>query len=170
MSWVGVALAAVSAVSAHQASKAAETQNKARARQEEINAGQEKASGQRRANEEDRQRRLVQSGYRAASGSSGLSFSDAGSMAIRSDIDETGYLRSANALHEGDVRARQRVQNANDFRYKAKLDKQSATMALVTGAVSMGEAGYKGVKARPTRTPEIGRKLSGKLDGFTSSL
>lgn len=141
-----VAGALASAKSKSDAYKGSARANEAEAEQARLNAIQAEAVGQYKQKDELRQKKLMLSSLRAKSGASGLSFSDAGSAVAIADTETTGYLRSANALYEGSVKARQYRSQADALDYQAKLDKKSARTALIAGAIGAGSAAAGGTK------------------------
>ncbi len=131
----------ISAVGQRNAGIAANQEANYRAQQDTINAGQERASGQRGAIEQIRQLRLVQSKAQANAAASGAGALDPSVMSIMGDLETQGQYKAAVASYEGEDKARNLETNATLARYTGKQAESAGNMAaigtLMSGASSM---------------------------------
>lgn len=102
------------------------------AKQMETQAGQERASAQRRAREDRREKRLIQSRAQALSAASGGGAVDPSVVDIIGDLEEDGEYRALNSIWEGEDRARGLTTGAKQRRKQGRF-------ALTSGL--MGSAG-----------------------------
>jgi hypothetical protein len=124
------------------------------AAQLEVNAGQELASSQRTAMEEERQARFAESRALAVAAASGGGASDPTVQKIISDISGMGAYRKSVALYEGEERARQMRLGAATRRMEGEAGLQAGAAAqraynigaagsLLSGAGRIGTAIYE---------------------------
>lgn len=129
----GVVGAGVSAIGARNAGIAAEQEANYRAKQDEITAGQKRASAQRATIEEIRKMRLTQSRGQAIAAASGAGALDPSVMDLMGDLETEGRYRAATAAYEGEDSARNLENKAMLSRYSGKQARSAGnTKALST--------------------------------------
>jgi hypothetical protein len=141
MSWWAIGISAVSigtqVMGQQKSKKAAKADAEFEAQQLEASAGRDRASGQRRAAEERRQARLVESALQARAGG-GL---DPTIVKLQSDIAGEGEYRALAALYEGEESARGKEASAQANRRTGRargqaIDYQS-TGTILQGASTL---------------------------------
>ena len=132
----GTILSAAGAIKQGNAAKASANYN---ALQLEAAGKTERASAQRAAVEESRQKDLVMSRARAVAGASG----GGQDFELLGDIEEDGALRSLTAMWEGDEAAKGRKAQAASARFEGKQAKSAslwkAGSTLLSGGASFAE-------------------------------
>lgn len=126
----------ISAVGARNAGIAANQEANYRAKQDEINAGQERASAQRRMIEDLRQMRLTQSRTQAVAAASGAGALDPSVMDIMGDLETEGRYRAAVSGYEGEERARDLETSAVLSRYSGKQAKKAGNIKAISTLMS----------------------------------
>jgi hypothetical protein len=132
----GLIGAGMSALGARNAGISAEQEAEYRARQDKINAGQERASGQRASIEEIRQLRLAQSRGQAIAAASGAGALDPSVMDIMGDLETDGRYRAATAAYEGEDRARNKETSAMLSRYSGKQARSAGNTKAISTIMS----------------------------------
>lgn len=130
--------AALSAGGTIMGSKAEARELRREAAQLEVNAGQERAMGQRRAIEEKRQARLVQSRAQAVAAASGGGASDPTVINAIADLAGEGEYRSLTSLYEGNVAGDDLLRQAQARRREAKNTKKAGL--IKAGSTILGTA------------------------------
>ncbi len=123
-----VAGTVMSAVGARNAGISANQEADYRAKQAEINAGQERASAQRASVEQIRQLRVAQSHGQAVAAASGAGALDPSVMDIMGDLEAQGQYKAATATYQGEDSAR-------NLETQAMLDRFSGSQARKAGDV-----------------------------------
>lgn len=127
----------MSAVGARNAGISANQEANYRAKQAEINAGQERASAQRASIEQIRQLRVTQSHGQAVAAASGAGALDPSVMDIMGDLETQGQYKAATATYQGEDSARNLETQAMLDRYSGKQAKKAGNInALSTLASS----------------------------------
>jgi hypothetical protein len=148
MTWVSIGIAAVGAVvtisGQQQQKKAAQGDAAFEAQQLEQAAGRDRATGQRRAEEERRQARLVQSALQARAGGGGL---DPTVMNLAADIAGEGEYRALAALYEGEESARGKEESAAAARRTGRARGRAMDYASASTLLSTGSSIYSKYKA-----------------------
>lgn len=106
----------------------------------EYAAGQAKASSQRKAAEESRQNRLLQSKQIAISAASGASTSEKNIADIIADTAVEGRLASSIALYEGDLRSDVFLNEAIGLKNKAAVTRYEGRQARKAGNIGMASS------------------------------
>lgn len=123
------------AISAYRGGKAAKNEAYSQAAEMEVNAGQEKAYAQRRAIEQRRQARLVQSRALALAAAGG-SADDPSVTRILGDIAGAGEYEAMMELFEGDVAARDLKSQAKATRAAGKEAYRAGRLGAAATAIS----------------------------------
>ena len=124
------------AISAYRGGKAAKNEAYSQAAEMEVNAGQEKAYAQRRAIEQRRQARLVQSRGLALAAAGGAA-DDPSVVRILGDIAGKGEYDAMLELFEGDVAAR-------DLKSQAKATRAAGKEAYRAGRLGAASTSISG--------------------------
>ena len=149
----------MSAVGARHEGIAAKQEAEFRAKQAEIQASQERASGQRAMIEELRQMRIKQSRGQAVAAASGAGALDVSVMDIMGDLETEGRYRAETALYESEERARELETGAVLSRYGGKQAKRAGDIrAIATLATGGAKAYSKYSTAKPKAPPKPKRK------------
>tara|TARA_R110000850_G_scaffold269167_2_gene401003 strand:- start:2651 stop:3103 length:453 start_codon:yes stop_codon:yes gene_type:complete len=111
----------------------------AQAKQKKIIAGQVTAESQRKAIEDRRQSRILQSKARAGAAAGGGSTTDVGITNLLSDIAGEGELSALTSLFEGNEEARGLRASADIDRFSAKQTKRNLPITALAG-VAQGAA------------------------------
>lgn len=133
-----VASTVMSAVGQRNEGIAANQEAQYKAKQAEVNAGQERASSQRAMVEELRQMRLTQSRAQAVSAASGGGALDSSVMDIIGDLETEGRYRANVKKYEGEESARDLETGAMLSRYQGKNAKKAGNMAAIGTIMSGG--------------------------------
>ena len=148
---IAVAGTALSAYSQIQQGAAAKAQGQAlqqqanfEADQRDTLAGQERATAQRRAIEESRQKRLVQSSAVAHSAASGAGVLDGSVVIVLGDLEEVGQHNSALALYQGEERARDLEAGAAINRFEGEQASIAGSNARRSGLIRAGSTALSG--------------------------
>ena len=126
----------MSAVGARNAGVAAQQESNFRAKQGEINAGQERASAQRQMIEDLRRTRIAQSRGQAVAAASGAGALDPSVMDIMGDLETEGRYRAATSGYEGEERARDLETGAVLARYEGKNAKKAGNIKAISTLMS----------------------------------
>lgn len=126
----------MAAIGARNAGIAADQEANYRAQQDEIRAGQERASAQRASIEEIRKMRLVQSRGRAVAAASGAGALDPSVMDIMGDLETEGRYRAATAAYQGEDSARNLENSAMLSRYTGKQAKSAGNTKAISTLLS----------------------------------
>lgn len=148
-----------SAIGAIEEGAAARREGQINANTLEMNAGQTKAYAQRRAIQERRQARLVQSRAKVVMAKGGGSLDDPTARKITTDLDTEGEMRAMLELYQGDEEARGMRAQADAAR-RGGADAQKAanyraTATILEGASSLYDK-YGGSKKSTTKTAGYG--------------
>lgn len=163
---VGSALTAVGTIAgvagAVQQGKAAQSAGRAQqqaadynARVLEQQAGQERASSQRRAQAEQKQKTLVASRAQAVAAASGAGALDPTVTDVIGDIESEGELRALTALYEGEERARGLEARAQGAQYEGRVAGYTGDLArrsslFKAGGTLLSGASRFGLKSSPS--------------------
>ena len=131
----------MSAVGARNAGISANQEAQYRAKQAEVNAGQERASAQRASIEDIRQLRVAQSRGQAVAAASGAGALDPSVMDIMGDLETQGQYKAATALYQGEDSARNLENQATLDRFSGKNAQKAGNIksisTLASGATDM---------------------------------
>lgn len=131
------------------------------ASQLEQGAGQDRAASQRRAIEERRQARLVQSRAQAVAAASGAGALDADVVRNIADIEGEGEYRALTALYEGEDSAVGKETQAKMNRYQGRAARRAGNIAamstILQGASSMNSRYGGGSQAASNPITAINR-------------
>ena len=114
------------------------------AKQAEINAGQERASAQRRAMEERRQAGLASSRAKALAAAGGGTLLDPSVVNIMGDLAAEGEYNADVAMYEGEERARDLETGAQLRRYEGYMERAAGRQEKRSGYLSAGATVLKG--------------------------
>lgn len=142
MGMVAAIAAGLSAGSAIGGGMSANREAKYQAAQLDIAAGQEQASAQRRAEQERRKSRVIQSRALAVAGASGGGVSDVTVLDIVSDIASEGAYRAEVARYEGDDRAQKMHLKGDAARREGKAQQNAGYIKAAATILSSGTSLY----------------------------
>ena len=112
------------------------------AEQQRVAAGQEQASAQRAALEEERRGRLIASRALAVAGASGGGVSDPTIINLLADLEGESAYRSAVSIYQGEDRARQLRMGADASTYEAAVTRQGGEMRAAAYRMQARQAGF----------------------------
>jgi hypothetical protein len=131
------ASAAVSIIGQQQAGRDQQAAAEWQAKQQEMKAGQERASSQRQALEDRRQARLASSRVQALAGGGGL---DEGVLSLVGDIAGEGEYNALASIYEGEQSAIGRGMQADGLRMEGKAARRAANFKSVSTVLSTGSS------------------------------
>lgn len=140
------------------------------AKQLEINAGQERAAGQRVALDRDREARLVQSRALAVAGASGGGVSDPTIVNLIGKIAGEGAYRRGLAIYESEERARTLRLNAAARRYEGTLASEEGEVKASAYATTGLGALFKGAPGIVKNGMSLFDKYGGGGPGGSGSM
>lgn len=114
------------------------------AKQNEVNAGQERAAAQRRSAEARRQTRLKSSRAQALVAAGGGSTLDPSVIDIMGDIAAEGIYQSDLEIYEGEIRARGEETSASLRRYESEMARSAGKQAKKAGYMAAATSVLKG--------------------------
>lgn len=149
------------AISSYRAGKAAKNEAYSQAAEMEVNAGQEKAYAQRRAIEQRRQARLVQSRALALAAAGGAA-DDPSVVRIIGDIAGRGEYEAMLELFEGNVAARDLLAQAKATRAAGKEAYRAGRLGAAATAISGFGSMYSKYNPRAPSVPNSGAMATGR--------